>query len=111
MFAAAVHDWALRGAEILDAIAAVVVVLAALVAVAGAVLVVVKRESAADLAPVRRRMSERFVFGLELLIGSDIIRTAVSPSWQDLGQLAAIVVLRVAIDYTLLREIKRDEGP
>jgi uncharacterized membrane protein len=56
-------------------------------------------------------LSERFVFALELLIGSDIIRTAVSPTWQDLGQLAAIVVLRVAIDYTLIREIKRDEGP
>jgi len=110
MFATAVHDWALRGAEVLDAIAAVIVVVAAFTAVVGAALVAIGRDAAANLTPVRRRLSERFVFALELLIGSDIIRTAVAPSWQELGQLAAIVILRVAIDYTLMREISRDEG-
>ena len=47
----------------------------------------------------------------ELLIGSDIIRTAVSPTWDDIAQLAAIVALRVVIEYTLMHDVKEIKAP
>ena len=40
---------------------------------------------------------------------ADILRTAVAPTWQDIGQLAAIAVLRTGLNYSLEREIAREE--
>jgi uncharacterized membrane protein len=56
--------------------------------------------------PIRWLFGRRLTLALELLIASDIVRTAISPSWTDLGQLGAIVVLREAINFTLNRDIK-----
>ena len=47
--------------------------------------------------------------GLEFPLAADILRTAVAPSWKDIGQLAAIAVLRTGLNYGLEREIAREE--
>ena len=101
-----VQIWALRGALLLDICATIVIVAAALQAAVRAAFVFGESHVAANLQPIRRRLSEWLVLALELLIGSDIIRTAVSPSWTELGQLGAIVVLRVLLSYTLAKEFK-----
>ena len=101
--------WALRGALLLDAAATFVIVAAAAEAVVRALPGVAKPHLAATLRPIRQRLSEWLVLALELLIGSDIIRTAVSPSWTELGQLGAIVALRLIIDYSLLHEFKEGD--
>jgi len=41
------------------------------------------------------------------LIGADILKTAISPSWDELGQLAAIVGIRTILNFFLLRELDR----
>ncbi len=43
---------------------------------------------------------------LELLLGADVLATAVAPSWDDIGKLAAIAVLRTALNYFLEKELK-----
>ena len=43
---------------------------------------------------------------LELLLGADVLATAVSPSWDDIGKLAAIAVIRTLLNYFLERELK-----
>jgi len=43
---------------------------------------------------------------LELLLGADVLATAVAPSWDDIGKLAAIAVIRTALNYFLERELK-----
>ena len=47
--------------------------------------------------------------GVGIAIAADILRTAVAPSWRDIGQLAAIAVLRTGLNYGLEREIAREE--
>lgn len=47
--------------------------------------------------------------GLEFLIGADILKSAISPTWQDIGQLAAIVGIRTFLNYFLSRELKQME--
>jgi uncharacterized membrane protein len=108
-----VETWALRGALLLDALATLAIVAGCLQAAVRAAAVFGKPHAAANLRPLRRRLSEWLALGLELLIGSDIVRTAVSPSWADLGQLGAIVVLRALIDFSLIRETSgfREAGP
>jgi uncharacterized membrane protein len=39
------------------------------------------------------------------LLGADILRTAVEPSWDEIGRLAAIATIRTALNYFLQREI------
>ncbi|MGK2864309.1 MAG: DUF1622 domain-containing protein [Chitinophagaceae bacterium] len=43
---------------------------------------------------------------LELLLGADVLATAVAPSWDDIGKLAAIGILRTALNYFLEKELK-----
>src|ERR1700750_396224 len=43
---------------------------------------------------------------LELLLGADVLATAVAPSWNDIGKLAAIAILRTALNYFLAKELK-----
>ena len=40
--------------------------------------------------------------------GADILRTAVEPSWDEIGRLAAIAAIRTALNYFLQREIAQD---
>jgi uncharacterized membrane protein len=43
-------------------------------------------------------------FALEFEVAADILRTAVAPSWNDIGQLSAIIVLRSALNFVLRSE-------
>jgi uncharacterized membrane protein len=56
---------------------------------------------------IRLRLGRWLALGLEFLLAADILRTAVAPSWTDIGQLAAIVILRIVINYFLQRDIDR----
>lgn len=47
---------------------------------------------------------------LELLLGADVLATAVAPSWDDIGKLAAIAILRTALNYFLEKELKHSES-
>jgi uncharacterized membrane protein len=42
---------------------------------------------------------------LELLLAADILATAIAPTWDDIGKLAAIATLRTALNYFLAREL------
>jgi uncharacterized membrane protein len=48
---------------------------------------------------------------LELLLGADVLATAVAPSWNDIGQLAAIAIIRTLLNYFLERELKHVKKP
>jgi uncharacterized membrane protein len=61
-------------------------------------------------------MGARITFGsavavsLELLLGADVLATAVAPSWDDIGKLAAIAALRTALNYFLEKELKHSKS-
>lgn len=60
---------------------------------------------------VRLSLGRWLALGLEFALAADILRTAVAPTWRDIGQLAAIAVLRTGLNYSLEREIARGEHP
>jgi len=101
-----ITSWALRGALLLNAAATLLIVVASLQALVRGASVFWKPHAAANLQPVRRRLSEWLALALELLIASDIIRTAIEPGWTELGQLGAIVVLRVVINLSLRHDFQ-----
>ena len=54
---------------------------------------------------VRLKLGRWLAVALEFLLAADILRTAVAPSWDEIGKLAAIAVLRTALNFFLQREI------
>jgi len=55
---------------------------------------------------IRVQFGSSVAVALELLLGADVLATAVAPSWDDIGKLAAIAVLRTALNYFLGKELK-----
>ena len=56
---------------------------------------------------VRLRLGKWLALALEFALASDLIRTAVAPSWDEIGKLAAIMALRTALNYFLEREFEQ----
>ncbi len=51
------------------------------------------------------RFARWLVVGLTFQLAADIIETSVAPSWDDIGRLAAIALLRTALNYFLERDL------
>jgi uncharacterized membrane protein len=57
---------------------------------------------------IRIRFGSSVAVSLELLLGADVLATAVAPSWNDIGKLAAIAILRTALNYFLDKELHQN---
>jgi uncharacterized membrane protein len=55
---------------------------------------------------IRIQFGSSVAVALELLLGADVLATAVAPSWNDIGKLAAIAIIRTALNFFLERELK-----
>lgn len=51
------------------------------------------------------------VLGLEFALAADIVRTAIAPTWNDIGQLAAIAGVRTFLNYFLTRDLEHAAQP
>lgn len=58
---------------------------------------------------IRIDLGKHLALGLEFFIGKDIIESVVHPTWDDLGKLGAIILLRTVITVFLSRELKEVE--
>ena len=58
---------------------------------------------------IRLQLGRVLALGLEFTVASDILRTAVAPTRQDILNLGAIVLLRTLLNYFLEREIREGE--
>lgn len=59
---------------------------------------------------IRVQFGSTVAVSFELLLGADVLATAVAPSWDDIGKLAAIAILRTALNYFLEKELKHMNG-
>lgn len=58
--------------------------------------------------PIRLAFARYLTLALELQLAADILSTSVAPSWNQIGKLAAIAVLRTALNYFLEKEMERE---
>jgi uncharacterized membrane protein len=56
-----------------------------------------------------RRFGTWLLLGLEFELAADIIGSVISPSWQDIGQLGAIAVIRTFLNFFLERDLEDAE--
>lgn len=53
------------------------------------------------------RFATWLILALEFELAADVLRTAISPTWDDVGQLAAIAAVRTALNYFLEKDIDK----
>ncbi len=87
---------------------ALVIAAAVIEATLGGALLFARRASAAIGSPmeVRLRLGWWLSLALEFELAADILRTAVAPTWDEIGKLAAIAALRTLLNHFLQREIE-----
>ncbi len=68
------------------------------------VLLLEFKKAALTYNQIRRDFTDKIVFGLEFLIAADILATLLSPTQQDLINLAVVVVIRTILGYFLSKE-------
>ncbi|GHO58579.1 DUF1622 domain-containing protein [Ktedonobacter robiniae] len=56
---------------------------------------------------IRLGLGRWLALALEFELGADILRTAIAPSWTEIGQLVAIATIRTLLNYFLQQEIDR----
>lgn len=89
--------------------AALLIAYGAIEAIAGSAIAVVKGHSKSGLRKqVWRRFGVWLLLALEFELAADIVRSAIAPNWVDIGQLAAIAVIRTFLNYFLEEDI---DGP
>ncbi len=93
---------------VVEACGAAVIVVGALWAFARFVVVGLRERDARSFVPVRLTLGRFLALGLEFQLASDVLRTAVAPSFRELGQLAAVAAIRTALNYFLAKEIAEE---
>ncbi len=93
---------------VVEACGAAVIVVGALWAFVRFVVVGLRERDAGAFVPVRLTLGRFLALGLEFQLASDVLRTAVAPSFRELGQLAAVAAIRTALNYFLAKEIAEE---
>ena len=90
--------------------------LGALIIATGVVVVVVAlvrhllAERGGSFVPIRLAFARYLTLALELQLAADILSTSVAPTWERIGKLAAIAVIRTALNYFLSKELKDERA-
>ncbi len=101
-------------ADAVEAAAALIIMAAAAEAFVGVVRCFVRRRSGASIRKdIWLRFGVWLLLALEFELAADVVRTAVTPTWTDLGQLASIAVIRTFLGFFLEKDLEkydREEG-
>jgi uncharacterized membrane protein len=55
---------------------------------------------------IRIKLGSYLVLALEFFISADIVRTIITPTWESVGILGVIVVIRTILSYFLTKDLK-----
>jgi uncharacterized membrane protein len=93
----------------LNIVGALIIIWGAVIALSAFLLKeVTQRERAVALnEDVRLKLGSYLILALEYFIASDIIRTIITPTWEGVGMLGAIVAIRTVLSYFLTADIKK----
>jgi uncharacterized membrane protein len=97
-------EWLRLGIESLGAAVIGVGVIVALVSLVRHALL----RRGADFTSIRLDFARYLTLALELQLAADILSTSVAPTWDRIGKLAAIAVIRTALNYFLSKELQQE---
>lgn len=65
-------------------------------------------EQSTNFNRVRLTLGKYLALALEFQVGADILSTAIAPSYEQIGKLGAIVVIRTLLNYFLTKELANE---
>jgi uncharacterized membrane protein len=68
------------------------------------------RDARRAFVAIRLSLGRFLALGLEFQLAGDVLRTAIAPSFAEIGQLAAIAAIRTALNYFLAKEIREERA-
>jgi uncharacterized membrane protein len=71
-------------------------------------LVALWQRRTANFTAIRLTLARYLALALEFQLGADILSTAIAPSWEQIGKLGAIAVIRTALNFFLSREMEQE---
>jgi uncharacterized membrane protein len=69
-------------------------------------LILFVRRTEISTRPLRIRLGQAMVMGLEFQVAADILRTATAPTWNDILLLAALIALRTVLNFLMELELR-----
>ena len=69
-----------------------------------------REEARRAFVAIRLSLGRFLALGLEFQLAGDVLRTAIAPSFAEIGQLAAIAAIRTALNYFLAKEIREERA-
>ena len=103
------REWVDLLVRLVEAAGAVVIFVGAVLAGVAFVRAALVSRSTREFVRVRLRLGQYLALGLEFQLASDVLRTAIAPSFEELGKLAAVAAIRTVLNYFLAREIKEEQ--
>lgn len=94
---------------LVETLGALIIAAGVLVAVIGIVRYAVFKRGGA-FTPIRLSFARYLTLALELQLAADILSTSVAPTWDRIGKLAAIAVIRTALNFFLSMEMKDEKA-
>ena len=88
---------------------ALIIALGFLIAASQFVLTLFLRQPT-NFTAVRLLLARYLALALEFQLGADILSTAIAPTWQEIGKLGAIAVIRTALNFFLSKEMQEEQA-
>lgn len=91
--------------RLVEAAGALIIFVGAAIAFVRFVLTSLRRGRDQEFTRVRLGFGRYLVLGLEFQLASDVLSTAVAPTFEEIGKLGAIAAIRTLLNYFLRKEI------
>ena len=92
----------------IEAVAVLIIAAASIEAAVQTVRLVFVRVPVAEARAVWMRYARWLIAGLTFQLAGDIVHTAIAPTWDEIGKLAAVAVIRTFLTYFLDRDMEAE---
>ncbi len=92
----------------IDLVAVLVIAGGSIEAAVSIARIVLTRQPVAQMRAVWMRYARWLIAGLTFQLAGDIVHTAISPTWDEIGKLAAVAVIRTFLTYFLDRDMEAE---
>ncbi|HEY0152099.1 MAG TPA: DUF1622 domain-containing protein [Longimicrobium sp.] len=99
-------EWLRLGVESIGALVIAAGIVAAIVRAAN----LWRRGAPRAYTALRLTLAHYLAVALEFQLAADILSTAVAPTWERIGKLASVAVIRTGLNYFLAKEMASEEA-
>ncbi len=100
-------DWTVL---VIESLGALIIAIGVVIALVLLVRALMRPTDPGSFTRVRLVLGSYLVLGLEFQLAADVLKTAVAPTFTEIGQLAAIAAIRTLLNYFLTKEIQSEKA-